>query len=188
MKSVPHRNYILLLYPDEDISHKNCLDVIKKYYDYAYIIHDKDIDNDNKLKKSHIHCLVSFPNARHLSAISKEFGITDNYIRVCNSFNNSLYYLIHYNEPTKHQYSIDEVFGPLKKKLIKLINNDKLDEDDVITYILDMIDNTFDYLTITSLNRYCLINGYWNYYRKSFGLILAHLNEHNNYFTGPINK
>ena len=179
-RSVPHRHYFILLYPLEDESHRLALNHIIKHYQYAFITHNQDLDSSDKLKKSHIHCLVSFPNARHLSAVSKELNISDNYLQPCNSFNNSLYYLIHFNEPTKYQYSIDEVIGPLKPKLIKLINYSKLEEEEVLTDLFNYIDS-HHYLYFKTLCFYILEKGYWRFFKSNRFIISNYLDEHNNH-------
>ena len=74
-------HWALVLYPSEDPTHKSALDfIIENYSKYAYICHDRDVLEDNSIKKEHYHIVVSFSNYRWRSAIANELGITENYI------------------------------------------------------------------------------------------------------------
>lgn len=81
---------------------------IKKY---AYILHDKDVNENGNLKPAHWHIMLQFNNAQDSKYICKWFGIEEQY--VCKSksgrFNSMLYYLTHANAPGKYQYSSSEV-------------------------------------------------------------------------------
>ncbi len=91
-----------------------------------------------------------------------------------------LTYLIHFDIPEKYQYDKDEVQGPLRFELFKILNTINLNEDDKISRIFDIIDNHRGYLSISSLNRYILKQGLWAEYRRCGSFILRHLDEHNN--------
>lgn len=173
------RKMCLLLYPNEDITHKKAFEYIKNNYDCAYITHDKDYNEVGEIKKSHIHIVISFPNAKWNTAIAEEIGITPNYIQSIKNYEKCLEYLIHYNDDTKHQYSIDEVNGNLKKNLLKFIVNDSKDENDKTIDLLDFIDNSNDYISITSFMRYCASIGMYDVARRSQTFYLQALKEHN---------
>lgn len=176
------RVFILDLYPNEDETHRNALDHIIKNYEYAYIVHDKDYDKETgELLKPHTHCVLKFANARSLKSVADELEITSNYIRKANSYESSLLYLIHYRNDDKHKYDLDEVQGPLKKKLIRLIKNEnKDDEDDVISEIIGYIDSYINILTIRKLSEWIAKNGYWPYFRRNAYIIKTIVDEHNN--------
>lgn len=134
-------SFNLILYPKEDNSHYNALVKIKNnfnnnYSEYAYIIHDKDSNNLGELKKEHVHCTIRFKNARWKNAVALELGITSNYLQKCNSLENSLKYLIHYNIKDKFQYSIEEVHGTLKHKLIQILDNFDIPESEKLLSII----------------------------------------------------
>ena len=122
------RKFCLLLYPLEDESHKNAIDVIKRSYDYAMITHDSDLDEVGNLKKTHTHLVIRFNNPVWNSALAKDLGIEINYIQKCRSLERSLLYLVHYNEPDKFQYDTRKVQGSLKQKLLNYIKNSGKDE------------------------------------------------------------
>ena len=64
MEKFRSRKFCLLLYPNEDKTHKKALEYIKLNYDYALIVHDKDTNENNEIKKAHTHVVVSFSNAK----------------------------------------------------------------------------------------------------------------------------
>lgn len=175
------RTFVLNLYPNEDETHRNALDHIIQNYEYAYIVHDKDYDKETgELLKPHTHCVLRFPNTRTLKSLADELKITPNYIEKANSYNSSLLYLIHYRNAEKHQYNLDEVQGPLKKKLVRLIKNEnKEDEDDVILEIIGYIDNYKNLLSVRNLSDWIVKNGYWAYYRRNAYIINSIIAEHN---------
>ena len=69
MKNERSLNWCLVLYPNEDPTHKKALDYIIQHFSYAYIIHDKDILDDGSLKKEHCHVVIKFNNYRWRNAV-----------------------------------------------------------------------------------------------------------------------
>lgn len=183
MKNYRSRKHCLLLYPNEDKSHKNALEYIKHNYDYAYIVHDKDLkqlDNDEfELKKQHVHVVISFSNAKWNTSIASELGIELNYIQECRNFDKALDYLIHFNDDTKYQYSIEEVHGNLKSKLEKIIRNENKDENEKSFELITYIENFKGTLTIKNFARYCAEIGMWDIFRRASVIYLEMIKEHN---------
>lgn len=98
------------LYPDsESYDCETLLSTIRsKFIDWAYILHDKDVDEKGELKKSHIHW-VGRATPRCLSVVSNFLGLPENDIEVVKNFDNMVMYLIHLNDIDKFQYSPDDV-------------------------------------------------------------------------------
>lgn len=89
---------------EEVLKEKDCI------RDYAYIIHDRDIDDKGALKKAHIHLAIRFNNSYDTKHIAQWFGITENYIsKVKGKWVDVLKYLTHKNAKDKYQYSDDDV-------------------------------------------------------------------------------
>lgn len=181
----------LMLYP-EDITHCKALEYIEKNYDCCYILHDKDIitqnDIDNhpdsgfvlgELKKAHWHIVLRVSGARWVSALASEFGVTSNYFKKCDSYEKALQYLTHYNNEDKYQYSIDEVKGSLKPRLIKVIENDGKTEDERILDLIIYIDSYPGYLSVTMFSYYCQSQGKWDLFRRSSSIFINLIREHN---------
>lgn len=144
-----NRNFTFLLYPNEDESHKKALEIIKSKYKHAYIIHDKDKEENGNPKKEHVHCVVHFENARYKKALAKELGIGETYLDGC-LLKEQLMYLIHFENPEKYQYDLEDVKGNLKNKLEAIWNNNKgidmnIQINEIIKGIMKAnIKNTYD--------------------------------------------
>ena len=108
------RKHCILLYPD-DVNYNTYMDNLKSY-DFAYIIHDKDKNDNGELKKQHTHVVLTSKNAIWNSALSVELGIPMNYIQQCRNEESALNYLVHFNDCDKYQYSLDEVKGSVNIK------------------------------------------------------------------------
>lgn len=186
------RVFTLMLYPEEDKTHENALKIIKNNYKYCFILHDKDIydenvyDDDNnlihgegELKKPHYHVIVKFNNPRYLKGFCKTLGIQENYCQKVGDYHEMLTYIIHLDYPEKHQYSLNEVQGPLKFDLSKILKTYGKDEDEKIKQIFEIIDNYSGYLHMSTLNNWILKCGLWSTYRRMGNFILRHLDEHN---------
>lgn len=77
---------------------------------YAFILHDKDVDEGGKPKATHFHCILEMETPRHLSTISKALAVPPQYINKIKTTTRKAYeYLIHKNDPSKHPYDATEV-------------------------------------------------------------------------------
>lgn len=187
------KTILLLLYPDEDETHKKALNQISKItHKYAYIKHDKDTydsdDTDDEsligtLKKEHYHVVLYFENQRYPSAIAKKLGIAENYARVGESLKGSLAYLTHLYHLTKFQYDLNEVISCpyMLNQLIELHNNINYSESMVFESLFHYIKNFHlgTEISITEFTRYCLKNGYYSTFRKNFNIFTSLIKEHN---------
>lgn len=181
MEKFRSKKFCILLYPLEDETHKNAYEYIKHNFDYASIVHDKDKNELGELKKSHTHVVVSIPNAKWNTALAKELGISDNYLQRCRSLENALEYLIHFNDDSKEQYTLEQVKGNLKKKLQKIMLNDGKDEEDKVQELVDFIMTYKGHLRVTDFSYYCLSIGMWSTYRRSASIFGKLIEEHNKY-------
>ena len=173
-------HWALVLYPNEDPTHKSALDFIKENYSkYAFIKHDKDFLEDNSLKKEHYHIVISFSNYRWKSAISNELGITPNYIEKVRNIENALKYLIHYNNSNKYQYDINEVQGTLKSKLESYINNEDKNESEKVLELLEYIENSKSYIRIADFIKFVCSCNLYDIYRRSATTFMKLIEEHN---------
>ncbi len=73
--------------------------------EWAFILHDKDVDENNKKIRPHFHVMLRFKDAKTISRISKIFNDKQQYIEVWkNSINNGYSYLIHETSKAKNKY------------------------------------------------------------------------------------
>lgn len=129
-----------------DISVKNCvimtnlthidLEKMKEVFErkciekWAYIIHDKDVYNENDVEKNnakpvdkrnkncvvgakkqeHIHIVLKFKDTQKIKYIAKWFNLPENFIeKIKGSWITCVRYLTHLNDDTKYQYEHTEV-------------------------------------------------------------------------------
>lgn len=172
------RVHMLLLYPDNE-QHVKALEIITQSYDNAYILHDKDVNEDGEIKKAHWHVIIRTSNPTWSSAICKELSIEEKFIEQVKKFDNALQYLIHYNDTDKAQYSQEEVKGNLKSRLKESINKQEKSEGEKVVELIEYIENYDGYISMTDFAKYCATNGYWSEFRRSGAIFTKIIDEHN---------
>jgi len=177
----------MLLYPLEDNTHKKALEFIKLNYDYAMIEHNQDKNENGELKKSHVHIVIAFPNAKWNTSVAEELGITPNYIEKCRDMDKALEYLIHYNDNTKFQYDIDDVQGNLKNQLKKILLNDGKDENQKVLELFDYIENYPYMIEEIDFFKYAASIGMYDVVRRSSYLFIRVIDKHNSKLDGRKN-
>lgn len=184
-----NRNWMLLLYP-EDPTHADAITKLEECgYQYAAIRHDKDVwtEDDPEFnpekheagatKKTHVHVVLKFPNPVWNTSLSKQLGVKINYFRECKNFDDRLLYLVHLNHPDKYQYDSEEVFGPLKPALEKLLADES--EDARMLRIVDLVDAEPGEISARSMLRKLGNNGLYGEARRMGYLFKWLVEEHN---------
>ena len=185
------RKFLFMLYPDNE-EHAKAVEKIKKSYDYAGILHDRDYftEEDEKknpehvagtLKKPHWHIIIRVTGKNPIwsSALCKELGVDERFCEKPKSFENALMYLIHYNDIDKAQYDPTEVFGSIKNKLMECLNNVSKSEGEKVSELIEYIESQNEIITIKNFARYCAQNGYWAEFRRSASIFIKIIDEHN---------
>ena len=118
---------------------------------------DEDEDDTSPFKKSHVHVVLYFHEAKTNTSVSKMLHVSSNYCKMFNDLGSRILYLIHKDNLDKFQYNPDKVFGPLKVKLAPLLNDIRVCEDrgSLIEDILDWISNNQNFLDWNRLFRHC---------------------------------
>lgn len=171
--------WCLVLYPQEDITHKNALDYIQKHFSYAYIIHDRDVDERGEFKKSHCHVIIKFNNYRWKKSISEELKIEINYLQKCINLKSSLLYLIHFENDDKTNYNLNEVHGDLKVKLEYYLKDKNINESEKVLFLLDFIKNYEYNLSLNDFIVFCCHQNMYDVYRRSAYSFNKIIEEHN---------
>ena len=128
-----------ILYPDEDPSHLFALQFMRESKaNFCYITHDRDLDDNGDLKKSHVHYIIKFPNERYVDNVARLLGVDFIYVQECIDFIGAEKYLLHTGLKNKYQYRIDEVYGPLKVEVEK--HCFKSTEGDRVLMLLNVLD------------------------------------------------
>lgn len=106
-----YRRFCIELYPDTDSYDYDevLLYLVQNSVTWSYIVHDKDEDNEGKLKKPHVHMVIVRKNGSTCSALSKCTKIPVNFIEPCRKYIPAIRYLVHRDDPDKFQYNQLEV-------------------------------------------------------------------------------
>lgn len=158
------RKWELQLYPDSDSY--NFVEVISKakeyFEEYAYALHDKDIDDSTgELKKAHVHFYGFVRTSRQEENIANILGIPVYHVRQVKKKKNALRYLVHYDSKDKYQYSRDIICTNMN--LDKYFTDDSMAK---VSQLFDLILNSKP-RTQTELVKLVLDNGLWSEYRRA---------------------
>lgn len=182
------RTYVAVLYP-EDETHAACMEKLKSGgYNFAAILHDKDVYEDGEqsgqLKKEHWHVCLKFKNAVYNTALAKELGITQNYLEQSHDLDAALLYLVHFGYESKHQYNLEDVYGPLQTRLAFLLADD--DESTRALNIYEMIASKQGRVTYTEIFVQACKAGLYADFRRMGSGVTALINDHNYEWTGNV--
>jgi len=137
---------------------ENCMDIVYKAKQvakyYYWIRHDNDSYNEpddnvenphqpGELKKPHIHLLMTFNNSRDLKTVRNYFSeferLKENsFEKIANAFG-AKRYLIHADNPEKHQYEIFHV--ETNDRLFQNCFIQKMSGDEMLDKFLDAFDS-----------------------------------------------
>lgn len=185
-----YRMWNVVLYP-EDESHNTAIATLLQEYNCCGVLHDNDIyyiDDDDEIPpegetyqdgdklKPHYHFILKFKNARYRSALAKDLGITKYYFEPTESWYGSAKYLLHIGHPEKYQYDTDDLVGSLRSAVISLIDDIPVEEKYI--EILNWIDCSAK-VSITSLQKYCISQGYFSAMRGTYKMLIDYLYSHN---------
>lgn len=171
------RNIEIVFYLEELELFNNSIDLCKSLdCMYAYILHDKDLDDDNNLKKPHYHLRIFAKNQKTLEAWSKYFNISVNRIQIIKKDRKSIRYLIHADSKTKYHYSITSICSNFD---LSPYFTDKTESLDIESYI-NYIDNIKGVVFMKDMLNYALSTNSWSTYRRNYSIIRDIIYEHNN--------
>ena len=167
------RNFLGVLYPDS--TSYDCYKVLSRledtFADFAYVLHDKDVDFSGELKKPHFHwCGKRSPAP--ISTIANALGVESNSIEFCKNWKYSLRYLIHADNPEKFQYLPETVtanfpFVPVVENKLDVLKSRK-----IFNFI-----NENPNISTNALAQWCFENDLWSEFRRSFSIWCSILRE-----------
>lgn len=151
--------------------------------EFWYILHDSDIHSEDDLveyklkhngadpswkpgdiKKPHYHIVVhNSSNCIKRNAVRK-FGVADNYVCKVGNLKSMVRYLVHKDNPEKHQYTEDQVITNAIDKLESFLK-EELDVTDKARLLLEFIySGSCD--SLSSLANYAINNKCWDELRR----------------------
>lgn len=170
MKNRPLTKFSLVAYPESmGSSIQEKIEELKKYdlKEYAYILHDKDSDENGELKKEHFHIYIKFSKQIRSETILKIFNTS--VFEDVKDINALMRYFLHLGEENKHEYSKEEL---IKNFDIDFTSNLSKEDKEIkeLNMILEHV-NSDDFKGLNELLHFCLNNKIWSTYRRNYSII-----------------
>lgn len=160
-----YRVFSGVIYPDsESYNPVQVIETLKsKFKEWAYCLHDSDVNDDGELKKPHIHW-VGRGDPRTLSAVAKFLGLKENEVELGKNFKALIQYLIHLNNPEKAQYSMTDVVTNISdiEKYLRNLSEGQLVED---------LAEAKMSMNWRNLVKYANENGCYDVFRRNLGVL-----------------
>lgn len=177
------RTFSFLLYPDTNPRHAKALEVLPTSYQFLGILHDQDEEVDPETgetiqKGNHWHCIIKFRTQRYLSAVAAELDVEANLFRDCKNFDGYARYMLHLDDPDKHQYEFKDMVGSLKDLAEKAcIGTETVDEQ--FLRCMELLDSFGCEVTMRQFATACAKAGLYSVCRGSGYLMAQIIKEHN---------
>lgn len=106
-----YRIFTGVLYPDsKSYDYQVMLGVLSDVFpEFAYVLHDQDVDAKGDLKKPHVHWLGRLENPTTIGGVSLRTTLPAHDIEAGKSFKALVRYLVHKDDPDKFQYPVSAV-------------------------------------------------------------------------------
>lgn len=171
MDEKKYRVFSGVLYPDS--SSYDCSSVLSqvasRFKEWAYILHDHDINDDGSLKKIHYHW-IGKGDPRSLGAVSRFLGIPCHDIEIGKSFVLLIQYLVHQNDLSKYQYTPLEVSSNIPD-ISKYFR--KMSEGEIVSDLC-LFKRSSSWF---QLIRFACDNHYYDVLRRNIGIIKLVVDE-----------
>lgn len=181
-----YKNLTFIAYDNEEkgIYIPKLMEELKeKCESWAYIKHDKDMDENGEVKKAHYHIILRFYNEVNKSTIATKFNIHHNLVQALGNLYGSIKYMLHIAEENKHKYDVSELKVhnlDLETILTKIKLNCSSDEQSLIKLIELIKKAQWDYkynnkktkyLANTDLLKIVIENGFLDIYKRYYIII-----------------
>lgn len=136
------RNWTFVIYPDSAVA--DWITKLQELYVPILIspLHDKDKDPNGETKKAHYHVLLMFNSVKSYEQV---LGITKSLNgtipQICHSAKGLARYMVHMDNPEKHQYKTSDIQCLNGADLMELLKPSSGDRYAMIGEMLDFIDN-----------------------------------------------
>lgn len=157
-----------VVYPDsESYDYDGVVSAIEEtFHEWAYVLHDSDTEDDGTPKKTHLHWVGRFEDAKTVSSVAKKLGVQPNEIEIVRNWKKFLRYLVHADSPDKYQYDMGSVTCSDGLNYTALLQGGA--EYLQWQIFCELEKGTFG--SMTQLGRWCHENGCWAEYRRNMAL------------------
>lgn len=171
----PDRKFMIMLYEDsESYVFDEVITKIQEYApEWAYILHDRDVDENDELKKPHYHVCIRFPTARTRKTVANVIGIEPNYIERWDSFRKACRYLMHADDEDKTPYGMYYVESNFDfVKLTNVQESESVKVKEILCFIW-----TDECKSMIDIADFAMDNNLWSEYRRSYLVIKDYFKE-----------
>ena len=168
------RNFHGVVYPDSESY--DCNEVLEKlndvFVEWAYILHDSDVDENGEVKKAHIHWLGKRKTPVTVKTIANALGLAEHDVERTKSWKKIVRYLIHADNEDKFQYQPEQVVTNFDYGAYVSPLSDVEMAMNIIDHILEN-----GIVRTTELAHWCAVNGLWSEFRRSYPIYAAIMHE-----------
>ena len=166
-------NVELILYDEKEI--ERIINKINNEMEWASAYHDKDKEENGKIKKAHTHLQIYGNLQKSIKAWSKYLEVKEEQIEKIKDKKQAILYLTHRDRKEKTQYPIEIIKSNFD---IKPYYEEKITETQEIKLIIDYIEK-HSLIKYKDLLYYTLENNLWSTYRRNYSIIKDYINEKN---------
>lgn len=176
-----YRNFMILLYPEDDYFNDTLEDIKGSFKKYAYIKHIAEEEE----KKEHVHLILSLDNPRSEISLAKRLEIPKRLVKRIKSLRGSCRYLIHKDNEDKLQYNLEQVIvsNAFKSTYFKSFD-DLLSDDEILDNIYGFIDDHKGLNPIElemELTKYVCNNAFDRIFRRYYNSITKYISFKSKY-------
>lgn len=171
------RKWELVLYPDSDSYDVSSVlaELVGVFDQWAYILHDSDVDSDGNPKKPHYHFYGKSADKLTSSGLAYRVHVPESACRVVSKWKGALRYLVHADNPEKHQYAVSDISSNFP--LVGIFDvSDDIQAARIFAYISDTCCTS-----VTTLTGWSIQNGYYSGLRRGFAIFSQLLRENSLY-------
>ena len=166
------RKFTAIVYPDATDYNGTCDDVISRvenwgFPEWAYILHDKDVNPDGTPKKPHYHVVVKKQSPTSLITVSRQLGIPSNYVQPVRNWKKMIKYLVHDEQEDKIRYEVEEIVCNDFKQVMSYFHDE--DETEQARRILQYITES-DCISYSQLLNWCIMQDLYSACRRNAGM------------------
>ena len=183
------KTFALELYPEWNEIYLNIIAYIKGFK-HAYIVHDKDVNEETgELKKAHTHVVIMYGGRRTLTSVQNEFkkwGLEPRFVQTCNE-RAMLRYLIHKDNLEKYQYSREEIITNVPNR-VEVALQDEMTAEIAFNMLNEYIYESGEYIPQYQFNKYAYENNLMIGLRRYSSALNNALREHNRRMENDIDR
>jgi hypothetical protein len=170
------KKYSIVCYPESCNIEEGLLYFKDVLESYAYILHDRDYDDEGNLKKPHYHLYMEFSKPINSNTICNHFNV-----KIWESVKNTdgvIQYMTHKRYTNKTQYESKEIKSfnidveTICEKMQSCANNE---QETLILILMYIKTNECDFC---DLLEFILNNGYYYTYRNNYSIIKDYMNDY----------